>query len=105
MKIKTLKSSEIKTLFFKGKKISGIYVAARYLDTGEKKVGVGVSGKIKSKPFRNRIRRRIRELFRLNWEKLPDYHIFMVGRSSAAEVEWKKLEKDFLNLIEKMKQS
>ena len=105
MKIRTLSAREIKRLFEKGEKISGTYLAARYMETGERKVGVGASGKIKSKPFRNRIRRRIRELFRLNWDKLPDYHIFMVGRSSAAEVEWKKLEKDFLNLIEKMKHS
>ncbi len=96
---------EIKRLFERGKKISGTYLAARYMNMGEKKVGVGASGKIKSKPFRNRIRRRIRELFRLNWDMLPDYHIFIVGRSSAAEVEWKELERDFLNLIEKIKHS
>lgn len=100
-----MSSLEIKRLFKDGKKISGVYIAARYMDTGEKKVGVGASGKIKSKPLRNRIRRRLRELFRLNWDILPDYHIFMVGRSSAAEVEWEKLKKDFLRLVENMKNS
>ncbi len=105
MRIQTLSSREIKRLFKSGDKISGIYLAARYLRTGEKKVGVGASGKIKSKPFKNRIRRRIKELFRLNWDIMPDCYIFIVGRSSAAEVEWEKLEKDFLNLIKNMKNS
>ncbi len=100
-----MSSPEIKRLFKEGKKISGEYIAVRYMDTGEKKIGVGASGRIKSKPFRNRIRRRLRELFRLNWDILPDYHIFMVGQSVAAEVEWEKLKEDFLKLVEKMKDS
>ncbi len=105
LKIKTLSAYEIKELFKRGGKIKGRYISLRYLNTGEKKVGVGAYGKVKSKPVRNRIKRRLRELFRLNWDILPDFYIFMVGRSAAAEVEWKKLEKDFLRLIEVMKKS
>jgi ribonuclease P protein component len=51
---------------------------------------------------RNRVRRRIREAYRLNEELfLPGYDIVIVARSRAVEVSFQKLTESLLLLAER----
>ena len=52
---------------------------------------------------RNRVRRRLREIYRLNSHRLkPGYDIVVVARSRCVGAEYKKLEAGFLKACEKL---
>ena len=49
---------------------------------------------------RNRVRRRLREIYRLNREKMPaGYDIIIVARVRAAEAPYRKLERHYLRCL------
>ena len=63
------------------------------------RVGVTVSKKLGHAVVRNRTRRRLREVYRLNEEKFaPGWDIVVVARSRAVEAPFDKLTASFLNL-------
>lgn len=65
------------------------------------RVGITVSKKLGKAVVRNRVRRRIREVYRLNEEKfLPGWDIVIVARSRAVEVSFQKLNESLLSLAE-----
>ena len=75
---------------------------ARKNRTGGNRVGVTVSKKLGKAHIRNRIRRRLREVYRLNEEKfLPGWDIVVVGRAKALDAPFHKLEKSYLSLAKK----
>ena len=66
------------------------------------RVGITVSKKLGKAHVRNRARRRIREVYRLNEEKfLPGWDIVVVARSKAVDAPFDKLTKSYLNLARK----
>ena len=66
------------------------------------RVGITVSKKLGKAHVRNRARRRIREVYRLNEEKfLPGWDIVVVARSRAVEAPFDKLTKSYLALAKK----
>ena len=66
------------------------------------RVGVTVSKKLGKAHIRNRIRRRIREVYRLNEEKFQSgWDIVVVARSRAAEAPFDKLTRSYLALAQK----
>ena len=66
------------------------------------RVGITVSKKLGKAHVRNRARRRIREVYRLNEEKfLPGWDIVVVARSRAVEAPFDKLTKSYLTLAKK----
>ena len=74
---------------------------ARRNRTGENRVGITVSKKLGKAVVRNRVRRRIREAYRLNEERfLPGWDIVIVARSRAVEVSFQKLNQSMLSLSE-----
>ena len=75
---------------------------ARKNRTGTNRVGITVSKKLGKAVIRNRVRRRIREAYRLNEERfLPGWDIVIVARSRAVEVSFQKLSHSLLSLAEK----
>ena len=65
------------------------------------RVGITVSKKLGKAVVRNRVRRRLREVYRLNEEKfLPGWDIVIVARSRAVEVSFQKLTESLLSLAE-----
>ena len=75
---------------------------ARKNRTQINRVGITVSKKLGKAHIRNRIRRRIREVYRLNEEKfLPGWDIVVVARSKAAEAPFDKLTGSYLGLAKK----
>ena len=67
------------------------------------RLGLTVSTKIGKAVQRNRIRRRFREIYRLNEEKLSQgWDIVLVARGKSRYSEYGQLEADFLYLTEKL---
>ena len=64
---------------------------------GHSRLGVSVSTKLGCAVVRNRVRRRIREIYRLNKAKmLPGYDLIVVARVRAVETDYQKLDRAYL---------
>ena len=75
---------------------------ARRNRTATNRVGITVSKKLGKAHVRNRVRRRIREIYRLNEEKFqPGWDIVVVARAKAIDAPFDLLTKNFLSLAEK----
>ena len=76
---------------------------ARKNRTAANRVGITVSKKLGKAHIRNRTRRRIREVYRLNEEKFqPGWDIVVVARSKAVDAPFDRLTKSYLNLARKL---
>ena len=96
---------EFRRLYAKGKSTSSKYAAVycRKNKSRKNKLGITVSTKIGKAVQRNRIRRRFREIYRLNEDKLESgYDIVIVARSKSKYVRYCELESDFLRLCSKL---
>ena len=75
---------------------------ARKNRTERNRVGITVSKKLGKAHVRNRIRRRLREVYRLNEEKFrPGWDIVVVARSKTLDADFSKLTKSYLSLAAK----
>ena len=80
-----------------------LVVYARKNRLGVNRVGITVGKKLGKAHIRNRTRRRIREVYRLNEEKfLPGWDIVVVARTKAVDAPFDKLTGSFLSLARKM---
>jgi len=69
----------------------------------ENRLGFTVSTKLGHAVVRNRVRRRLREIYRLNEEKLiSGVDVVVVARVRAAASDYHQLEKSFLRLADKL---
>lgn len=70
---------------------------------GHSRLGVSVSTKLGCAVVRNRVRRRIREIYRLNKAKmLPGYDLIVVARVRSVETDYQKLDRTYLRLLEQL---
>ena len=75
---------------------------ARRNRTGVNRVGITVSKKLGKAHIRNRTRRRLREVYRINEEKFqPGWDIVVVARSKSIHADFEKLTAAYLQLAEK----
>ena len=75
---------------------------ARKNRTDGNRVGITVSKKLGKAHIRNRTRRRIREVYRLNEAAFkPGWDIVVVARSKAVDAPFDKLTASYLNLAKK----
>ena len=75
---------------------------ARRNRTGGNRVGITVSKKLGHAVVRNRVRRRLREVYRLNEQLFkPGSDIVVVARSRCVTADFQKLTKGYLSLAEK----
>lgn len=75
---------------------------ARKNRTDRNRVGITVGKKLGKAHIRNRIRRRLREVYRLNEEKFqPGWDIVVVARSRAVEAKFSGLVEAYLSLAKK----
>ncbi len=79
-----------------------LVVYARRNRTGQNRIGITVSKKLGHAVVRNRVRRRIREAYRLNEEKFRSgWDIVVVARSKAVSADFDTLTKSLLSLARK----
>ena len=75
---------------------------ARKNRTSTNRVGITVSKKLGGAVVRNRVRRRLREVYRLHEDRfLPGYDIVVVARSRAIDASFESLCQAYLTLAEK----
>ena len=75
---------------------------ARPNRTGRNRVGITAGKKLGKAVVRNRVRRRLREVYRLNEDKfLPGWDIVVVARSRCITASFEKLTDSYLSLAGK----
>ena len=85
-----------------GQANSYLVLYARRNRTQGNRVGVTVGKKLGHAVVRNRVRRRLREVYRLNEAKFaPGWDIVVVARSRCIDAEFGKLTNAYLSLAEK----
>ena len=99
------KNSDFRRLYAKGKSAVNpfLVVYCRRNREGVNRLGYTVSVKLGHAVVRNRVRRRLREIYRLNAPQLRQGHdIVIVARSRAVGSEYRKLNAAFLRACESL---
>ena len=98
-------SREFDRIFKEGAKRSSEHILVLFSKAEQIKIGFTVSKKIKGAVTRNRAKRRLRELVRLNQQQLPNQKAYIFFAKPGVEnYDFAKLQTEFLNLIEKIRQ-
>lgn len=102
----TLKQNyEFRRLYQKGASAAGgcMVLYCRKNKLGHNRLGLTASVKLGHAVVRNRARRRLREVYRLNAGQLrTGWDIILVARSRTVTVSWKELNDTFLRLCRKL---
>ena len=99
------KNSDFRRLYAKGKSAVNPYlvVYCRRNREGVNRLGYTVSVKLGHAVVRNRVRRRLREIYRLNAPGLKTgWDVVVVARTRCVEAEYGQMEKAFLQLCRKL---
>ena len=96
---------EFRRLYAKGNSAVSPYLAmyCRKNRLGYNRLGLTIGTKVGHAVVRNRARRRLREVYRLNGGALRQgYDFVLVARSRAVSAPWKELNDSFLRLCRKL---
>ncbi len=92
-------------LYSKGKSAASpsLAVYVRPNHHRQSRLGVTVGAKVGKAVRRNRVRRRIREAYRIHEARmLPGWDIVVVARIRSAHVPYAEIERDLLRLLDKL---
>lgn len=98
-------NQDFRRLYSRGKyaACSTLVIYWRPTRRGQNRLGITVSTKLGHAVVRNRIRRRIREIYRLHEEELRrGMDLVVVARSRAPQVDYWKLDRDFCKMAKKL---
>jgi ribonuclease P protein component len=99
------RSSEFRLVKASGKSWTGKYLVLAILmrDTEEPtKIGIIATKRLGNAVSRNQVRRRIREIFRLNQHRIKQgFWVVTIARLSAAKAAFDELQRDWLRLVER----
>ncbi|MBL7576255.1 ribonuclease P protein component [Peptoniphilus asaccharolyticus DSM 20463] len=71
-----------------------------------KRVGFVITKKVAKAVYRNKIKRRLREIYKANFDVLKEgYDYVFVVKHQATELEYKDLEKSFLHLAKRFEKN
>ena len=96
---------EFKRLYNKGKSAASQYIViyCRRNYTSENRIGITVSKKVGGAVQRNRVRRRLKEIYRLSEISINSgYDIVIVARVKSRFVRYSELEASFLLLLKRL---
>lgn len=100
------KSLQYQEVFAQHKRISNRNFQLLYREQpqqGKARIGIIVSRRVSPKAVnRNRIKRQLREVFRLNQRRFRDLDIVVIALKSCAELNNTELRRSFLNLTMKL---
>ena len=102
------KRADFQRIYRNGIRVVGRFVVV-FAENGpgaENRLGITASRKIGSAVVRNRCKRRIREVFRLNRSWLPHGNIGVVmnARRGCAEVSWHEFRRDYAQCLKRLNQ-
>jgi ribonuclease P protein component len=93
---------EFRRIYRKGKSVvaPAMVLYCQKNRQGRTRLGVTVSTKLGKAVVRNRVRRRLREIWRLNKEAMvPGWDIILVARVRAVDMPYQKLDKMYRRLL------
>lgn len=96
---------EFRRIYSKGKSAvsSCLAIYCRKSRRPTNRLGITVGGKLGNAVVRNRVRRRLREIYRTNEDKLQlGYDVVIVARTRAVNAPYAVLERSFLQLGDKL---
>jgi len=99
---RTRKKKDFDFIYKNGNRFRGKYLTLVYVDnsSGFSRLGVVASRKIGRAVVRNRVKRRIRELFRRNKILISrPLDIVAIGKGEAGSISWTEFREDFLSAI------
>jgi ribonuclease P protein component len=99
------KNHEFRKLYNRGKSAASKFVVIYCIRNGteENRLGITVSTKLGGAVERNRVRRRLKEIYRLNEHSLrAGYNIVLVARLRCRHAGWSELEASVLSLFSKL---
>ncbi len=100
------KNEDFRKVYQKKKSMANRLLVIYILENkyGYNRTGFTVSKKIGKSVIRNRVKRLLRESYRLNEKRiLPGYDIIFVARDMASKATYKEIESAMLHLFKKMK--
>lgn len=95
---------DFQRVYHSGKSVANRYMVLYAVKSAKAKgcVGFAAGKKLGNAVARNRVKRLLRECYRLNQYSLKDgYNLLLVGRLSAVDVKYETLEKAFCYLARK----
>ena len=103
---RSLKLNHIfRRLYRKGNSSANRYLViyCRRNGSSENRIGYTISAKLGKAVVRNKVRRRLREIYRLHEDRFqPGWDLVVVARSAAVDAPYKKLEGAYLSLAGKL---
>ena len=99
------KNHEFRRLYAKGNSAAAptLVVYCRKTKRTSNRIGFTVSNKVGNAVTRNRIRRRLREIYRLHEPEFQTgYDIVIVARMRAAGADYHRLERELLRSLQKL---
>jgi len=98
------KNSEFRTVYKRGKSFSN-YLLVLYIyrnNSNFNRMGVSISKKVGKSVTRNRIKRLIKECYRLNSDNINQgFDLVFIARNPAKGKSYKDIEKSIINLFNK----
>ena len=100
---RVLRQSEFDSLLKNGLKFGNARFGVCWQKADRQRLGIAVSKKIKRAVDRNRIKRIVRETFRLNREKFPLGDLIVIAREGLSGLSSEAIRKFLVNLLERKK--
>ena len=100
------KNADFGRVYKKGKSAANRTLVLYILDNGtdRNRLGISVSKKVGNSVVRHRVKRLIKESYRLNEERfLPGYDLVYIARVSSKDKSYREIEKSLLHVSGKMK--
>lgn len=101
-KLRLKSNRDFRNTYDKGKSFANKYLVIFFRKNGldNSRLGVAVTKKLGNSVVRNKVKRRIREAYRLNNHRIKEgFDIVILSRVSAKEVGYKEIESALLHLL------